>query len=165
MSSFAKLNDNNIVLEVHALDNHVTADSEGVEDENIGIAYLTKIHKYSNWKQTSYNTNNGIHTLGGTPFRKNHAGIGYTYDESRDAFIPPTPFPSWILNEETCNWDPPIAHPSDITYIELTDGVARVLPYFINWNEAGQKWTASKWSIPKEYFDWNTSTETWDPIT
>jgi hypothetical protein len=64
-------------------------------------------------KRTSYNTAGGIHTNGGTPFRKNYAGIGFTYDANRDAFIPPQPFTSWVLNENTCLWDPPIPYPSD----------------------------------------------------
>jgi hypothetical protein len=64
-------------------------------------------------KRTSYNTVGGVHTSGGTPFRKNYAGVGYTYDSARDAFIPPQPFASWVLNEETCQWDSPIAMPTD----------------------------------------------------
>lgn len=68
----------------------------------------------SSWVQTSYNTVAGEHRLGGTPFRKNYAGVGYTYDSERDAFIPPKPYPSWILNEDTCNWDSPIPAPEDI---------------------------------------------------
>lgn len=65
------------------------------------------------WIQTSYNTFGGQHKLGGTPLRKNYAGIGYTYDRERDAFIPPKPYPSWTLNEETCLWDAPVAMPTD----------------------------------------------------
>ena len=65
------------------------------------------------WIQTSYNTYGGIHSNGGTPLRKNYAGIGYTYDETRDAFIPPKPFNSWILNEDTCLWNAPVAMPID----------------------------------------------------
>ena len=65
------------------------------------------------WIQTSYNTIGGVHKLGGTPLRKNYAGIGFTYDRVRDAFIPPKPFASWILNEETCLWDAPVAMPDD----------------------------------------------------
>jgi hypothetical protein len=64
-------------------------------------------------KRTSYNTIGGVHTLGGQPYRKNYAGIGYTYDPQRDAFIPPQPYPSWTLNEDTCNWDPYKPYPSD----------------------------------------------------
>ncbi len=63
--------------------------------------------------QTSYNTHGGVHVLGGPPLRKNFAGIGYTYDRGRDAFIPPKPFPSWLLNEESCLWEPPVAYPQD----------------------------------------------------
>jgi hypothetical protein len=65
------------------------------------------------WIQTSYNTHGGVHTLGGTPLRKNYAGIGFTYDSQRDAFIPPKPFASWVLNEDTCLWDAPAAMPDD----------------------------------------------------
>lgn len=67
----------------------------------------------SQWVQTSYNTSGGVHITGGTPLRKNYAGIGYTYDAIRDAFIPPKPFPSWVLNDTTCLWDAPIALPND----------------------------------------------------
>ncbi len=65
------------------------------------------------WIQTSYNTRGGVHIAGGTPLRKNFAGIGYDYDQNRDAFIPPKPFASWRLNEETCLWEPPVPIPSD----------------------------------------------------
>jgi hypothetical protein len=65
------------------------------------------------WIQTSYNTHGGVHTLGGTPLRKNYAGIGFTYDAQKDAFIPPKPFPSWVLNEDTCLWEAPVAYPDD----------------------------------------------------
>ena len=64
-------------------------------------------------KRTSYNTRGGVHTNGGTPFRKNYAGIGYTYDESRDAFIPPKPFDSWTLNEDSYLWEAPVTYPDD----------------------------------------------------
>lgn len=65
------------------------------------------------WIQTSYNTHGGEHKLGGTPLRKNYAGIGFTYDRTRDAFIPPKPFASWLLNEDTCLWEAPVAMPTD----------------------------------------------------
>ena len=65
------------------------------------------------WLQTSYNTYGGVHANGGTPLRKNYAGIGYTYDRERDAFIPPKTYPSWVLNENTCLWEPPISYPAD----------------------------------------------------
>jgi hypothetical protein len=65
------------------------------------------------WIQTSYNTQGGVHLQGGIPLRKNYAGFGYTYDRIRDAFIPPQPYPSWTLNEDTCLWDSPIPYPTD----------------------------------------------------
>ena len=83
------------------------------------------------WIQTSYNTCGGVHNLGGTPLRKNYAGIGYTYDRDRDAFIPPKPFASWTLNEDTCLWGAPVTMPSDgkiykwdenqVNWIEITE--------------------------------------------
>lgn len=102
MAHFAKLDENNNVLAVHVVVNDVIT-INGSESEQAGIDFLTGLHGHSLWKQTSYN---------GT-FRKNYAGIGYTYDSSRDAFIPPKPFNSWILNEDTCLWDAPIAYPID----------------------------------------------------
>ena len=113
MATFAKIGLNNKVIEVHSLHNNELKDSNGVEQEVNGIDFLTKLTGWSIWKQTSYNTHSGVHTLGGTPLRKNHAGIGYTYDEDRDAFIPPKTYPSWTLNEDTCQWEAPSAMPDD----------------------------------------------------
>jgi len=113
MASFAKIGLNNKVIEVLSVVNEVLHDSNGVEQEAIGIDFLTKLTGYPVWKQTSYNTHGGVHDNSGTPLRKNHAGIGYTYDEDRDAFIPPKPFNSWILNEDTCLWNAPVAMPID----------------------------------------------------
>ena len=111
MASFAKI-ENNIVIAVHSVVNEVIKDSNGIEQEQLGIEFLKSLYgQDTNWKQSSYNTVIGIHRLGGTPFRKNHAGIGYSYDEQRDAFIPPKLYNSWILNEETCIWEPPIIKP------------------------------------------------------
>ena len=113
MASFAKIGLNNKVIEVLSVVNEVLHDSNGIEQEVIGIDFLTKLTGYPVWKQTSYNTHGGVHDNGGTPLRKNHAGIGYTYDETRDAFIAPKPFNSWILNEDTCLWNAPVAYPTD----------------------------------------------------
>ena len=104
MAHFAKLNEKNVVTEVHVVNNIEMLTAEGSESEVMGIAFLIRWSGgYSNWKQTSYNGK----------IRKNYAGIGYTYDETRDAFIPPKPFPSWTLNETTCLWDAPIYMPTD----------------------------------------------------
>jgi len=80
------------------------------------------------WIQTSYNTYGGQHRLGGTPLRKNYAGIGYTYDVGRDAFIPPKPFESWTLNEDTCQWDSPVVYPTDGKMYIWNESI-------INWEE------------------------------
>jgi len=113
MASFAKIGLNSKVIEVLSAVNEVLHDSNGIEQEVIGIDFLTKLTSYPLWKQTSYNTHGGVHSNGGTPVRKNHAGIGMTYDEDRDAFIAPKPFNSWILNEDTCCWEAPVAYPDD----------------------------------------------------
>jgi hypothetical protein len=114
MASFAKI-ENNIVIAVHSVVNEVLKDSNGIEQESIGIQFLKTLYNEPNaiWKQTSYNTVGGIHNNGGIPLRKNYAGIGYTYDQTRDAFISPKPFNSWILNETTCIWNAPVARPDD----------------------------------------------------
>ncbi len=113
MAHFTKLGVGNIVENVIVVHNDELL-VDGVEQEHKGVEFLNNLfNERAVWKQTSYNTHGGIHKLGGTPFRKNHAGIGYTYDQDRDAFIPPKPFPSWILNEDTCNWDAPTPYPDD----------------------------------------------------
>jgi hypothetical protein len=126
MASFAKIGLNSKVIEVLSVNNNELKDSNGIEREDIGIDFLTKLTGYPLWKQTSYNTHGGVHSNNGTPLRKNHAGIGYTYDENRDAFIPPKPYSSWILNETTCNWESPVSLP--------TDGK------LYNWNESTLTW-------------------------
>jgi len=126
MASFAKIGLNGKVIEVQSIVNEVLHDSNGVEQESIGVDFLTKLTGWSIWKQTSYNTYGGVHKLDGTPLRKNHAGIGYTYDEDRDAFIAPKPFNSWILNEDTCLWEAPVAKPDD--------------GQDYNWNETIKNW-------------------------
>ena len=115
MASFAKLNSNNVVERVESVVNDVLKDSNGVEQEFIGLQFLRTLYNEPNtvWKQTSYNTYGGVHLNNGTPFRKNHGGIGFTYDEIRDAFIPPKRYNSWILNETTCLWEAPIPKPQD----------------------------------------------------
>lgn len=108
MAHFAKLDENNIVLEVNVVDNSVLLDENGVENEQKGIDFLISWSGgYTNWKQTSYNNS----------FRKHYACIGYTYDYQRDAFIPSQPYPSWILREEDCVWIPPKPYPTTTSNI------------------------------------------------
>jgi hypothetical protein len=113
MAHFAKLDSSNYVIDILSVDNSLLLDDDGVEQESKGVDFLTAITGHSSWKQTSYNTHNGEHTGGGTPFRKNYAGINYIYDATRDAFIEPKPWASWTLNESTCRYDPPIPEPVD----------------------------------------------------
>lgn len=102
MAHFAKLNEHNVVTEVIVVGNKDTSDANGVEKEYIGAAFCERLFG-GTWKQTSYNAN----------FRKHYAGIGYTFDATRDAFIPPKPHASWVLNETTCSWEAPVAMPTD----------------------------------------------------
>lgn len=122
MANFAKLNDQNIVIDVNAVANAVIDDLPFPESEPLGVAFLTDWSGgYTNWKQTSYNAN----------FRKNLAGIGYTYDAVLDAFIAPKPYPSWLLNTNTCQWVPPTPYPSDgnlYTWDEATQSWIEVTP-------------------------------------
>jgi len=121
MAHFAKLGVGNIIEKVARVSNDVAT------TEQAGIDFLNNLYKSRDvWKQTSYNTKGGAHLLGGTPFRKNYAGVGYTYDQTRDAFIPPKPFNSWILNDDTCQWEAPVAYPDD--------------GQIYNWNEETQQW-------------------------
>jgi hypothetical protein len=115
MSHFAKLDENNIVI-------FVTVGRQ--EDDGRELELCARTGDV--YKQTSYNTHGGVHALGGTPLRKNYAGIGYTYDATRDAFIPPNSYQSWSLNEDTCLWEPPVPYP--------TDGKR------YTWNEETQSW-------------------------
>ena len=112
MSHFAQIDENNIVTQVIVIEQDVV-DSGLFGDP-------------ASWIQTSYNTSGGVHLLGGTPLRKNYAGIGYTYDNTRDAFIPPKPYNSWVLNEDTCLWEAPTPMPND--------------GKIYNWDEATTSW-------------------------
>lgn len=103
MAHFAEINNSGIVIRVLATDNAKPGEGYFWLVENLG----------GTWIKTSYNTRAGQHLQGGTPLRKNFAGIGFTYDQDRDAFIPPKDFESWKLNEETCRWEPPIPYPQD----------------------------------------------------
>tara|TARA_B100000085_G_C18433069_1_gene467605 strand:- start:425 stop:796 length:372 start_codon:yes stop_codon:yes gene_type:complete len=119
MAHYAILNMSNVVTKV------ITGRDEGDTDTNWELFYQDMFKQVC--KRTSYNTKSGKHLLGGTPFRKNYAAVGYTYDQQRDAFIPPKPYDSWALNEDTCNWEAPIQRPNN-DKINL-------------WNENDKTWT------------------------
>jgi len=116
MAHFAKIGLNNKVINVVSVHNNELLDANGVEQEVLGCQFLEGITGWAVWKQTSYNAN----------FRKHFAGVGYTYDEDRDAFIAPKPFNSWVLNEETCNWEAPVAKPDEENLYK--------------WSEENQQW-------------------------
>lgn len=102
MAHFAELDNNDVVLRVIVVSNADTSTPDGTEVESIGVAFCQRLFG-GNWKQTSYNGN----------FRKRYAGIGYTYNSQLDAFIPPKPYPSWVLNETTADWEAPVPYPTD----------------------------------------------------
>jgi hypothetical protein len=121
MAHFTKLGVGNIVEKVEVVSNDIAT------TEQAGVDFLNNLYGTNDtWKQTSYNTYGGVHLLGGTPFRKNYGGIGFKYDQTRDAFIEPKPFNSWTLNETTCLWEAPVAKPNDNS--------------IYNWNEQNQTW-------------------------
>jgi hypothetical protein len=131
MAHYAFLDQNNIVTEVIVGTNE---NEEGINWEE----------HYGNFrgqvcKRTSYNTFEGVHKLGGMPFRKNFAGIGFIYDSQRDAFIPPKPFNSWILNEDTCVWKAPVDYPITNTQ-NLTDEFGSSINDLYIWDEETQSW-------------------------
>jgi len=130
MAHFAKLGVGNIVEQVIVVHNSVIIDENGIEQEKLGNDFINKLYNTRDvWKQTSYNGN----------FRKNYAGIGYQYDQQRDAFIAPKPFNSWILDEQTCSWEAPIPYP-------ITNNQNRIDEFgnpqndFYRWNEQNQSW-------------------------
>ena len=128
MAHFAKLGTGNIVERVEVVHNYIAT------TEQAGVDFLNNLYKTNDiWKMTSYNTFGGIHKLGGTPFRKNFAGIGFKYDQYKNAFIPPKPFNSWTLNEDTCLWEAPVARPT-LTQEQIDNN-----NYYI-WNETIQNW-------------------------
>lgn len=118
MAHFAELNESNVVVRVIAVSNAELLDG-GVESEAKGVAFLAALYGHGRWRQTSYNGR----------IRKNYAGVGFTYDATRDAFIAPQPFPSWTLNESTARWEPPVPRPT---------GQQRY-----RWDEAAQAWAAT----------------------
>ena len=125
IAHFAEIDGDNIVTRVLVVNDADASDGQNFLANTLGLG--------GTWKQTSYNTSGGVHSTGGTPFRKNYAGIGYTYDSGRDAFIPPKPYASWLLNEDTCLWDAPTPMPveegkifkwveEDLNWQEITPG-------------------------------------------
>ena len=142
MTHFAKLGVGNIVEQVIVVSNDIAT------TEQAGIDFLNNLYKKNSvWKQTSVNTYKGVHNNGGTPLRKNFAGIGYIYDEDRDAFIPPKLFNSWILNEDTCLWEAPVPCPEtyDLGLLSVDNITPLKDPY--KWNEQTLSWEKLKLEV------------------
>jgi hypothetical protein len=124
MAHFAELDANNIVIRVMVMDDSANSNT-----------CQTVFNSSNTWIQTSYNTWAGVHTANGTPLRKNYASAGFTYDPSKDAFIPPRPFPSWnswVLNEDTCQWEPPVPMPDPLPPGTMNKSRS--------WNESANSW-------------------------
>ena len=137
MAHFAKISENNEVLQVLTLNNKDAQNADGVEDEAVGQAYLEKHNNWpaQMWIQTSYNTFLGTHNLGGTPLRGNYAGIGYTWDLENNIFYPKKPYASWVLNTTTASWHSPIGDAPD----DLTDEEKAARTHYV-WNEGTGAW-------------------------
>ena len=141
MAHFAELNDNKVVTRVVVIGNDIPANGGTLEDNDMhidGEKFCIKLFKGGIWKQTSYNNN----------FRKQYAGIGYTYDAAKNKFISPQPYTSWALDAND-DWQAPITYPTDIT------------DKSISWDEAGQKWTATDHEDPVNNFNWDASALAW----
>lgn len=153
MAHFAKLDENNVVINVeHVNDQDCLKD--GVEDEATGIAHQAAITGYSKWKKYSYNTLNNKHLLGGTPFRGNMATIGGTYDEINDMFFPPRIHPSWVKDVANAKWIAPVAEP---TSDDPEKGIV--------WDETNIRWVRTNIATGTFVDYWNPNNSTWNPIT
>ena len=135
MAHFAKLGINSKVMAVHVVDNKDLHNADGVEDEQVGIQFLERIHNWPLWKQTSYNTKEGKHSSGddSKAFRGNYAGIGMIYDEDNDIFIPKKPYASWVLNTEEARWQSPVG---DAPALEESE----MLTHEYRWDEDNGSW-------------------------
>tara|TARA_R110000772_G_scaffold244596_1_gene357745 strand:- start:217 stop:660 length:444 start_codon:yes stop_codon:yes gene_type:complete len=139
MAHFAKISENNIVLNVLTCDNGDMLNADGVEEETVGQQYLETHNNWPAhlWIQTSYNTFGGVHHSGGTAFRGNYAGIGYTWDKDNNIFWPEKPYASWVKHLESASWKSPIGDAPDLTAEQNADETNL---YIYNWDEPGQSW-------------------------
>ena len=142
MAHFAKINNDKKVLTVLTLNNSDMINASGVEDELVGQQYLEKHNNWpaQMWIQTSYNTSGGQHKNGGTPFRGNYAGIGYTWDEDNQIFWTEKPFASWVKHIPTASWKSPIGDAPALTEEQTSQNTANTHRWVYNWNEANQSW-------------------------
>src|SRR5210317_986488 len=139
MAHFAKIGLNGKVLTVVPLNNSDMLNASNIEDETVGQQYLELHNNWPSqmWIQTSYNTFGGQHKNGGTPFRGNFAGIGFTWDEDNNIFWPPKPYASWVKHIESASWKSPIGDAPTLTAEQTADESNK---YYYNWNEPNQSW-------------------------
>ena len=142
MAHFAKISEENLVLQVLTLDNKDMLNADGVEDESVGQQYLETHNNWSAemWIQTSYNTYNNQHNLGGTPFRGNYAGIGYEWDKDNQIFWAIKPFTSWVKDIETASWKSPIGDAPSLTEEQQSQNKTANHNWEYIWNEDNQTW-------------------------
>tara|TARA_R110000765_G_scaffold277041_1_gene375036 strand:- start:553 stop:1002 length:450 start_codon:yes stop_codon:yes gene_type:complete len=142
MAHFAKIGTNGKVLQVLTLNNEDMLNANGVEDELVGQQYLENNNNWpaQMWVQTSYNSCKNQHNLGGTPFRGNYAGIGYTWDEDNQIFWPKKPYASWVKNISEARWQSPIGDDPELTAEHISQTAAETHYWIYNWNEEGQSW-------------------------
>jgi hypothetical protein len=142
MAHFAKLGSNGKVISVLTLDNKDMLNADGVEDETVGQQYLEHHNNWPApmWIQTSYNTSGNQHRNGGTPFRGNYAGIGYTWDEDDQIFWPKSPYASWVKHNESASWKSPIGDAPALTAEQQAQNDADTHSWSYVWNESGQSW-------------------------
>ena len=142
MAHFAKLGSNGKVIGVLTLDNKDMLNADGVEDETVGQQWLEQHNNWpaQMWIQTSYHTIANTHKNGGTPFRGNYAGIGYTWDEDDQIFWPKKPYASWVKNMTNAGWDSPIGDAPALTAEQTSQNTAKTNRWSYVWNEAGQSW-------------------------
>ena len=142
MAHFAKLGANGKVIQVLTMDNDKMLNADGVEDESVGQQYLETHNNWpaQMWIQTSYNTYNNEHKLGGTPLRGNYAGIGHEWDEDNNIFWPKKPYASWVKNTTDARWQSPIGDAPAFTAEQTSQNEAGTHPWEYDWNESGQSW-------------------------
>ena len=165
MANFAKLNENNVVVQIDYVNNVVILDENGVEQESIGVNFLRNLYKEpnANWIQTSFNTKLGTHSNGGIPLRMNYASMGGTYDPVKNIFIGTKPHSRYVGPNDNGTWNPPIAYPSITTY---TDEQNHEVSWTISLDTENMRWLGSKFSEnPSNTHFWNETTSSWDSLS
>ena len=159
MAHFAKISEDNKVLQVLTLNNVSMLDSNGIENETVGKQYLEKHHNWPAhlWVQTSYNTVENTHRLGGIPFRGNYAGIGHTWDQENQIFWPKKPYASWVKNISEARWQSPVGDAPELTEEQISQNASGVQSWGYHWNEENQVWDLV-------HYVWNEENQVWDLI-